>query len=94
MKTMCPLSYHPDGFVATHALGHMMYVHHVPKCMSSHKAIVVMTGWASSYAHLACARSEHSFCRRLLMTTLLYIYIYIYTCIYVYLYKRASNTLE
>ena len=25
MKTMCPPSYHHKGFVATHALGHMMY---------------------------------------------------------------------
>ena len=26
MKTMCPPGYHHNGFVATHALGHMMYV--------------------------------------------------------------------
>ena len=25
MKTMCPPGYHRNGFVATHALGHMMY---------------------------------------------------------------------
>ena len=25
MKTMCPPGYHPNGFVTTHALGHMMY---------------------------------------------------------------------
>ena len=25
MKTMCPPGYHHDGFVATNALGHMMY---------------------------------------------------------------------
>ena len=25
MKTMCPSGYHHDGFVATDALGHMMY---------------------------------------------------------------------
>ena len=25
MKTMCPPSYHHNGFVTTHALGHMMY---------------------------------------------------------------------
>ena len=49
MKTMCPPGYHHNGFVATHALGHIMYgsscasctscaqtVHHVPKCMQSH----------------------------------------------------------
>ena len=55
MKTMCPPSYHHNGFVATHALGHMMYgyimitVHHVPKCMSCHKAIVVITGRAHCF---------------------------------------------
>ena len=37
MKTMCPLGYHHNGFVATHALGHMMYgsscaqVHELPR---------------------------------------------------------------
>ena len=25
MKTMCPPGYHHNGFVATHALGHMMH---------------------------------------------------------------------
>ena len=25
MKTMCPHIFHHNGFVATHALGHMMY---------------------------------------------------------------------
>ena len=25
MKTICPPGYHRNGFVATHALGHMMY---------------------------------------------------------------------
>ena len=28
MKTMCPPGYHHNGFVATHALGHMMYGTH------------------------------------------------------------------
>ena len=89
MKTMCPRSYHHDGFVATHALRHMMYgwatVHHVPKCMSCHKAIVVITGREHYfhdyiyiyYAHLASVRFEHSVCRGSLMTTYIYIYIYI-----------------
>ena len=54
MKTMCPPGYHHNGFMATHALGHMMYgwaqtVHHVPKCMSCHKAIVVITGRANCF---------------------------------------------
>ena len=52
-------------------------VHHVPKCMSCHKAIVVITGRAHCfhdyiyiyYAHLASVRFEHSVCRGSLMTT-------------------------
>ena len=32
MKTMCPPGYHHNGFVATHALGHMMYgLHELPQ---------------------------------------------------------------
>ena len=37
MKTMCPPGYHHNGFVATHALGHMKYgsscaqVHELPQ---------------------------------------------------------------
>ena len=37
MKTMCPPGYHHNGFVATHALGHMIYgsscaqVHQLPQ---------------------------------------------------------------
>ena len=45
MKTMCPPGYHHNGFVATHAHD----VHHVPKCMSCHKAIVVITGRAHCF---------------------------------------------
>ena len=41
MKTMCPPGYHHNGFVATHALGHMMY--------GCHKAIVVITGRAHCF---------------------------------------------
>ena len=46
------------------------------KCMSCHKAIVVITGRAHCfydyiyYAHLAFVRFEHSACRGLLMTTI------------------------
>ena len=35
IKTICPSCYHDNGFVATHALGHM--------CISCHKAIAVIT---------------------------------------------------
>ena len=50
MKTICPLRYHHNGFAATHTLGHIT-VHHVAKCMSCHKAIVVITG-RINYDHL------------------------------------------
>ena len=46
-KTVCPRGYH-NSSVANHALRHMMYgcniVHHVPKCMSCQKAILLITG--------------------------------------------------
>ena len=49
MKTMCPRGYH-NGSMANYAPGHMTYdcniVHHVPKCMSCQKAIVMTTGRA------------------------------------------------
>ena len=47
MKTMCPRGYY-NGSVVNHALGLLIYgcniVHHVPKCMSCQKGIVVITG--------------------------------------------------
>ena len=54
-------------------------IHHVPKCMSCHKAILVITGrahffWSHIYyAHLASARFEHSMCHESLMTSYIYI---------------------
>ena len=57
MKRMCPPNYHHSGFVATYALGHIMFpssqtLHHVPKCMSCHKAIVVITGRANCHDYM------------------------------------------
>ena len=45
MKTMCARGYHHNGFVATHALGHMCMTRYTvfPKCMSCHKSNVVIT---------------------------------------------------
>ena len=43
MITMCPRCYHHNGFVATHAPGHMMYG------LSCPKAIVVITGRAHCF---------------------------------------------
>ena len=69
----------------------MITVHHVPKCMSCHKAIVVITGRAHCfhdyiftyiyYAHPASVRFEHSVCRGSLMTTYDHLYIYTHTLI-------------
>ena len=48
MKTMCPPGYHHNGFVATHALGHMMYgtscaqVHELPQSHCGGGHIVFM----------------------------------------------------
>ena len=60
MKTMCPPGYHHNGFMATHTTS---TVHHVPKCMSCHKAIVVIAG------------RVHCF---MITYICIYIYIYIY----------------
>ena len=58
---------------------HTLYISaHVPKCMSCHKAIVVITGM----------RFEHCVCRdhlRVCMDVYIYIYIYI-VYIYIYIY--------
>ena len=55
MKTMCPPGYHHNGFVATH-------VHHVPKCMSCHKAIVVITGRAHCFHDYIYILRSSCFC--------------------------------
>ena len=58
---MCPPSYHHNGFVATHGFGHMvymMYIHHVPKCMSSHKAIA--QGNTPNILHSRCMEQVES----------------------------------
>ena len=48
MKTMCPPVCHHNGFIATHAIGHLnstsWTVHHVTKCMSCYKATGVTIG--------------------------------------------------
>ena len=68
---MCPPCYHHNGFMATHALGHMMY--------GCHKAIVVVTGGTMFhdyiyYGHLASVKFEHSVYRGLLMALHIKIY--------------------
>ena len=72
-KTMCPPGYHHNGLVATHA-------HLVPKCMSCHKAIVVITGRAHCF---------HDY-------IYIYIYMYIYIYIYIYIseHNQMHKTME
>ena len=40
MKTMCPPGYHHNGFVATHALGLMMY----GSCTWAHEPYIMCPG--------------------------------------------------
>ena len=71
---MCPSGYLHNNFVATDALGHIMYrtsCDHVPKCMSCHKVIVVITGRAHCFHDFMIAYIYHAH--------YMYIYIYIYT---------------
>ena len=44
MKTICPPSYHRNGFVVTHALKDMMYIH--PSCFCEICALCVL--WITS----------------------------------------------
>ena len=44
MKTICPPSYHRNGFVTTHALGYMIYIH--PSCFCEILALCVL--WVTS----------------------------------------------
>ena len=37
MKTLCPPGYHHNGFVATHALEHMMYGYNRTSCAQVHE---------------------------------------------------------
>ena len=72
---MCPPSYHYDGFVASHALGHTMHGCVIPKCMCCHKTFVVITGRSDCFAECVYIYT--------------YIYIYIYICMYMYVYKQS-----
>ena len=64
-------------------------VHCVPKHMSFHKAILVITGRVHCFhdciyiTHLASVRFEHSVCHESLTTTYIYIHTYIYKYIYI-----------
>ena len=62
-------------------------VHHVLKCMSYHKAIVVISGRAHWF-HNMCVYICICICIYMYIYIYIYIYIYtyIYTCIYIYIY--------
>ena len=71
MKTVFPPCYHYNGPVATHTFG--------PKCMSYHRAIVVITERAHSFHDyiyimpiLPFLNFEHSVCCESLMITYVY----------------------
>ena len=61
MATMCPVSYHHNCCVATHALGHT-WAHYVLKCMSCHKAIVVITRRAYCFHDCIYGQKKPWFC--------------------------------
>ena len=66
MKTICPPSYHRNGFVATHALGYMIYIH--PSCLCEILTLCVL--WITSenlYKYIHTKTNTH-----------IYIYIYKY----------------
>ena len=64
---MCPPGYHHNGFVATHALGHMMYDYTLLVPMN--QKVLNKLSKEHSYAHLASVKFEPSVCRGSLMTT-------------------------
>ena len=45
MKTMCPPGYHHNGFMTTHALGHMMYDNGKPYIMCPSASVVIKPLW-------------------------------------------------
>ena len=77
--TMYLPAYHHNGFVATHALGYMMY--RCAKCMSCHKAIVVITGRAHCF-HDCTHTHTHTHTHRY---KYIYVYVYLYSIIYILL---------
>ena len=75
---MCPLGYHHNGFLATHALGQMMYSYTLllpinQECSTSKARIVIYVVTSEHIilviAHLASIGSEQSVCYGSLMTT-------------------------
>ena len=100
MKTMCPPGYHDNGFVATHAPGHMMYGYHFINCTSCAQVYKLpqshfgdnLEGTLFSrlhiyYAHLVSLRFEHCVCRGSLITTYIERHMYIFSTHYQFFYQ-------
>ena len=98
MKTVCAPSYHRNGFVVTHALGDMIYIH--PSCFCEIWSLCVL--WITSdhlhkyihYINIYTHKHTHT------DIYIIYIYIHIYTLchiciyvIYVYIYIHIWHTL-
>ena len=66
MKTMCRPSYHHNDFMATHALGHMMYGYTLLVPMNQR---VLNKSSVMGYAHLTSVRFEHTVCHESLLTS-------------------------
>ena len=75
MKTMCPPCYHHNGFMATHALGHMMYSYNREGDIYIH---------TYTYTHIYIDIYIH-------IHIYIYTYIHIHTHIYIYIYNINAD---
>ena len=101
METICPPGYHHNGFMATHALGDMMYIH--PSCFCEIWALCVL--WITSdhlykyihyiniYTHTNTHTHTHIYIyiqyTYIHMSVFFYIYSYIYIYIYIYIHTHT-----
>ena len=99
-ETMYPPRYRHNGFVATHALGHMMYGYHFINCTSCAQVYKLLQSHCGDnlegtlfsrlhiyYTHLASVRFEHCVCCGSLMTTYIERYMYTFNNLYQFLYQ-------
>ena len=85
MKTMCPPGYHYNGFVATHALGHMIYGYTLLVPMNQrvlNKLCPSCTSCAQVHEFPQCHCGDNW---EGTLFSWLHIYIYIYMYIYIFL---------
>ena len=57
MKRMCPPGYHHNGFVATHALGHMMYGYTLLVPMNQ-RVLNKLSKEHNALGHMMCNRTS------------------------------------